>query len=356
MTVQLHTAEITRSARTPRALVRRPPTFVPLSDRDGRSLRTWVESHVDEIHLSLVATGAVLLRGFGLDDPDEFAAIAERIGGPVATAYEGPSPRGEVARGVRTASDVSSAVVVPEHAEISYEPTMPRYLFFWCRRPSPIGGETTLVDGRRVLDRLDRAEVAQLFEGPLRVRRRHAPPRRSLDPFELKRWDATFGTRDREAILHRLAALGQTARFERDGSLTIEHAMETVRVHPSTGERVFANHLLVFHASTPTAILESAIRRERDVRAAAIYPLARSYRGLSGFFGRTVATDVLDVHGAPIDDSVVAHVRSVVDECAHPHRWEAADLVVVDNHLALHGRRPYAGARDVVVAWSSERA
>jgi len=119
---------------------------------------------------------------------------------------------------------------------------------------------------------------------------------------------------------------------------------------------VFANHLLVFHASTPTAILASAIRREHALRAAAIYPVAAAYRALSELFGREVATDVRYANGEAIEDSVVDHIRAVVDEEAYAHAWQAADLVIVDNHLALHGRRPYLGSRDVVVAWSAERS
>lgn len=334
-------------------------TSLPHVFRAGASRETaahFVESHRGEIAAALLRDGAVLLRGFALDDPEEFSRIATRIGGPLATSYRGPSPRTEVARGVHSASDVSSAVVVPEHAEISYEPTMPRHLFFWCREASPIGGETTVVDGRLVLAELDPALVAPILDGPLRVRRRHARICGLHDPFELRRWNETFGTEDRAIVAERLARLGQTARFEADGSLTIEHETTLVRTHPVTGDLVFANHLLVFHASTPTAILASAVRHEKALRAAAIFPLAWSYRVLSEFVDREVATDVRLADGAPIPDEVVDHVRVVVDRVAYRHRWQAGDLVILDNHLALHGRRPYLGHRDVVVAWSAEKA
>jgi alpha-ketoglutarate-dependent taurine dioxygenase len=257
---------------------------------------------------------------------------------------------------VYTASEVSGAMVVPEHAEMSYLPRMPRHLFFWCRVPAAVGGETTVVDGRRVLARLDPALVEPLVSAPLRIRRRHARPKGFHDPFELKRWNVTFASEDRSELTERLRELGYSTYFGRDGSLTLEHRQQAVRVHPETRERAWLNHLLVFHASTPTATLRSGVLRERELRALALYPVAAGYRALSQFLGREVATDVRLASGAPIPDTTVAHVRAVVDEAAVHVKWQRGDVVLLDNHLVLHGRRPFQGRREVLVSWSESRA
>lgn len=316
----------------------------------------FVRGHLAELKESLSISGAVLLRGFPLIRAEEFAELSAEIGGPLGTNYEGPSPRTYQAPGVYTASEVSRAMVVPEHAEMSYLPQMPRHLFFWCRVPALVGGETTVVDGRRVLSRLNPALVEPLTAGPLRIRRRHARPEGWHDPFELKRWSTTFGTADRDELRARLRGLGYEASFGRDGSLTLEHSQAAIRVHPETRERAWLNHLLVFHSSAPTAILESAARRERELSALALYPVAFAYRKLSRAIGREVATDVRLATGAPIAEATVAHVREVVNASAVGVRWQCGDVLVLDNHLVMHGRRPFQGQREVLVSWSDALA
>lgn len=335
------------------------PFPLPFSPKEGASANdplAFVREHIVPLRAALLQTGAVLLRGFRIDEPSTFAAVASEIGGPLDRGYQGPSPRTNVTEGVYTASEVPGALVIPEHAEMSYLPTMPRHLFFWCRQPATQGGGTTLVDGRRVRAQLDKERIAPLLEGPLRIRRRHAAPGSRRDPFELKDWAQLFGTRDREEALEHARAHGFQPSFERDGALTLENTQPAQRTHPETGELAWLNHLLVFHASTPTALLKSAWRRERVLRAAALHPVAALYRQLFARLSRDVASDVRLANGAAIPDETVAHIRAVVDREAVVLDWQRGDLVIVDNHLALHGRRPFSGPRAIAAAWSEARA
>lgn len=336
----------------------RPPELRTLQPPPGPPWRL-VEFLADQgsmIRDLALRDGSVLLRGFAMNGTADFAEAVRHVGGPLARRYEGPSPRHSLRPDVYTASDVSSIVVVPEHAEMSYEAKLPRHLFFHCHVPSWSGGETTFVDSRRVYAELDPAVRNLLTAAPLRIRRRHAPPRGGSDPFELEPWNRTYGTEEREAVLGRARAAGYRAHFGDDDTLTLEHEQPAVRLHPVTREPCFANHLLVFHRSTPTAVLGSAVRSEKSLRSAALYPLAAAYRSLGTRFGHEVATDVRLANGAPVPDDAVAHVRSVVDRLAIWHRWQPGDVVVVDNHASLHGRRPYLGPRSVAVAFTEARA
>jgi alpha-ketoglutarate-dependent taurine dioxygenase len=307
-------------------------------------LPRWVRRELPRLHEALLRSGAVLLRGFGLREPAQFAEAAECIAGPLDSEYEGPSPRTPLAQGVYTASEVTGRVAIAEHAELSYLPQMPRHVFFWCRRAADFGGGTTIVDGRRVLARLGDLEGLQL-----RTRRRHARPHGPHDPFELKRWTRSLGE-TREQASARAAALQFQARFERDGSLTLEHTQPAVRVHPETGEAAWLNHLLVFHASAPAAVLDHALA------SPALRRLAQLYRTAMPRLGREVATDVTYPDGSPIDDAIVARVREAVADETVAVRWQAGDLLMVDNHIAMHGRQPYRGPRDVIAAWSRARS
>lgn len=333
-----------------------PRVFYPGSWRAANSPASWVWDHLPRIHAALHERGAVLLRGFELNDIEPFVRVSTLVGGPLGQDYEGPSPRHTLAREVYTASEVPAGLVIPEHSEMSYLASMPRHLFFWCRKPADAGGETTIVDGRRVLARLDEQVVESLRRGPVRIRRRHAALGFSLDPFELKPWSATFGTVDRDEALTRARHAGFEAHFDERGALTLESEQPVVRVHPETSEEAWLNHLLVFHASAPAAVLAGAVRRRGHVAKLAAARLTSEYRRWSTRLGREVATDVSFANGEPIPDDVVAHVRDAVDAEAIPVAWQRGDLMIVDNHLALHGRRPYRGSRSVAVAWSKARA
>ena len=54
--------------------------------------------------------------------------------------------------------------------------------------------------------------------------------------------------------------------------------------------------------------------------------------------------------GAPVPEDVRAHVRDCYRAAQRRVAWHEGDLLLVDNMLAAHGREPYAGRRDIVVA------
>lgn len=324
-------------------------------DRSPQALLGWLDRNLAQVRSSLTRSGAIVLRGFDVDDPETFARIATLVGGPLESQYLGTSPRRDLAPGVRTASELPASYVIPEHSEMSFLPQPPRYLFFWCRQPAAVGGATTLVDGRRVLAKLDRDLTRSIKQEGLWIRRRHARPVGLHDPLELKRWPEMFGTTRRDEVVARTRQLGFSARFEDDGSLTLEHKQPAVRWHPESGERVWLNHLLPFHASTPARSLGSAARNERDPRAAALSLVALAYRHAMPRLHREVASDVRLGNGEPIKDATVEHVQRVIDEEAVHHVWHHGDVVLIDNLLVLHGRRPYRGPREIAVAWSEAR-
>jgi hypothetical protein len=47
---------------------------------------------------------------------------------------------------------------------------------------------------------------------------------------------------------------------------------------------------------------------------------------------------------------MLAEVRAVLDSEAVVFPWQAGDVLMLDNMLTAHARRPFGGARRVVVA------
>ena len=101
-------------------------------------------------------------------------------------------------------------------------------------------------------------------------------------------------------------------------------------MHPETGERIFFNQIALHHPSC-------------------LDPETRG--SLEAVLGEgELPRDVRYGDGSPIDD---ATVREVLDACwreSTAFRWQAGDLVLVDNMLVAHARNPYRGPRKLSVA------
>ena len=53
--------------------------------------------------------------------------------------------------------------------------------------------------------------------------------------------------------------------------------------------------------------------------------------------------------GSPIDPEMLDHISSVYENNAVVFSWQAGDVMLLDNMLAAHGRRPFVGKRRVMV-------
>jgi hypothetical protein len=70
---------------------------------------------------------------------------------------------------------------------------------------------------------------------------------------------------------------------------------------------------------------------------------------------RTMREDELPQHafhgdGSPIDPSDLAAVRAAYAGCEIAFPWRAGDLLLLDNVLVAHGRRPFKGKRRLLTA------
>ncbi|MEV7020397.1 TauD/TfdA family dioxygenase [Streptomyces sp. NPDC093991] len=54
--------------------------------------------------------------------------------------------------------------------------------------------------------------------------------------------------------------------------------------------------------------------------------------------------------GTPIPDEYVTHIRDVGLDLAVDVDWREGDVLVIDNVLTAHGRRPFEGTRRILVA------
>jgi hypothetical protein len=290
----------------PLADMHAPPIISPTRGID-RSLPDAVSQLEDAIHESLRTHGAVVLRGFFVGGPRGFARVLERLFGALGSTYEGPSPRSRIHGAIHEASRVPPA--------------------------------------------LDSSRIGGLPNDSLRIRRRHAAPRGARDPFELRPWSELFDTEQPDIALERARRAGMSAVLEDSGAITLTSEQPSVRIHPESNAQIWANHLLVFHASTPRNLLAAAAR-EGHPSAALAWAASVAKDHVAPWLGRVPAMDVTRGDGSPIPTSMVDHVRETVASHTHDHTWRREDVVLLDNLRILHGRRPFRGERSVAVAWS----
>jgi alpha-ketoglutarate-dependent taurine dioxygenase len=327
------------------------PLVVEPGDRSVDALVEALPSYTD----ALRTHGALLLRGFAVDDAPAFERVARTIAPDLQDNYLGTSPRNALTPYVFTASELPPHYPIPQHAEMTFLPRPPKRLFFCALAPNTgPGGETPLCDLRRVYkDVPEELRERWITKGIRIVRNYTGPETTKKDPRQLKRWDEMFGTTDRARVDAVCAEHAMTPEWRADGRLRITSTQPAVRVHPETGEPTWYNHAHVFHGSAgPQEFRRIAGRmgfgwRRWQAAATAL----RWWEGL-----RQPAEDgamhVTFADGTEIPDADFEVVRDAYWKNMVFPKWERGDVYVIDNASVAHGRMPYSGDRLVVVSWA----
>jgi alpha-ketoglutarate-dependent taurine dioxygenase len=284
-------------------------------------LAGWVEQHRDTVTADLHRHGAILFRGFGLLDVAEFERAAAAVC-PTLFADYGDLPPEAASDRIYGSTPYPADMTILFHNESSHLARWPMTQMFCCLVAARSGGETPLLDIRRLCDLLD-PDVVDEFErrGLLYVRNFST----GIDV----PWQQFFHTDDRAAVERECEASGMGFRWKGD-DLMVTQAAPAVRRHPVTGDKVFFNQVQLHHVSS----------LDEGTRASL----------LELFAPEDLPRNVLYGDGDPIPDEVMAHLGEVFDRECVQLPWEAGDMIVLDNMLTSHARRPFQGARKIVVA------
>lgn len=302
------------------------PLVVGHDAAHSRSLLTFYREHPEEFHEKLLEGGALLFRGFQMLSVKEFAEFAREFSGRNLLDYTaGASPRTKLGGGVYTSTEYPSNFTLSLHNELSYTSAWPEFLFFFCVTPAPEGGETPLGDSRSILGQIDAGVVGRFKSKGIRYDRVLEDQRASEYS-----WQAAFETADRSVVEDYCTSGGVNYKWRDDGSLWLSETRPATATHPKTGEEVWFNQADGFHASVlgPEAY--------QEIIANGTFDKLR----LNSFFG----------DGSWIEVSDLDHVRAVMQKEMVPVRWQAGDILVVDNMLACHGRMPFSGPRKILLA------
>ena len=289
----------------------------------GVRLADWAASNRERIEQWIDRHGGVLFRDFGLSTPDDFQAVVRAVSGDLLEYKERSSPRHAVSGKVYTSTDYPPDQPIFLHNENSYQNTWPMRIFFYCQVEPGEGGATPIADTRKVFGRLSPELRARFRErGWMYVRN-------FGDGFGLD-WRTVFQTDDRAAVEAYCRDNGMRLEWKDGGRLRTRAVRPTAVAHPRSGEDVWFNHATFFHVTTLSDSVREALLAEFDE---ADLP-ANSYYG----------------DGTPIEPETLDELRAAYREETVEFPWRKGDLLALDNMLVAHGRAPFKGQRQILVA------
>ncbi len=302
----------------------RPIPFVaePLVDRIN--LAVWARENRDLLDQLLLDHRAVLFRGFDVKTVNDFKDFVHATSNEELLEYsDRSSPRYEVQDRIYVSTIYPADQRIKLHNEGTYWLTWPMKIYFCCLQTPDQGGETPIADVRKVFERIDIAIRERfILKGVMYVRNYN-------DGFGLS-WQEVFQVTDRasgEAYCRKNAI-----DFDwKDGDrLRTRQVRPAVRNHPRTGEAIWFNHASFFHLAS----------REPEVR-----------RGLLGMFEeQDLPYMTYYGDGSIIDSAIIDHINDAYEMEKVVFPWRVGDILMLDNMSISHGREPYKGKREVVVA------
>ena len=288
---------------------------------DALSLTEWTSNNRDLIVQKLRTHGAILFRGFNPNSVEEFEQFLRLLIGDLLPYSYRSTPRSEVSGRIYTSTEYPAHQSIPLHNEMSYTREWPGMLGFFCVEPAPEGGETPIADSRRVFNSIAPA-IRETFisKGVMYVRNYG-------EALDLS-WQNVFQTTDRAEVEAYCRKSDIQFEWKDQDILRTSQVCQAVANHPHTGEPVWFNQAHLFHVSS----LESDVR-DSLLSLAAGEPPRNAYYG----------------DGTPIEESVLEQIREIYTKEAVVFGWQKHDILLLDNMLAAHGRRPFRGARKIVV-------
>lgn len=290
----------------------------PTSKMD--EVEEWIRQQRTELSELLQTHGAILFRGFPtpkIDEFDRFVGAFKMENFPYEQSLSN-AVRVNYTPRVFSANEAPADVTIYLHHEMAQTPIYPGKLFFFCQKPADEGGATPICRSDVLMEQMfDRCpEFARTCENKGLQYSNVMPSENDAASGMGRSWQGTFRAHDRAEAEQRMKGLGYSWEWLSDGCLRATTPVLPAVREVSPGRKVFFNQLI------------AAFRGWKD---------SRNDPSKSITFG----------DGSPLDRDDVLLVAKMAEALTFDIPWQAGDIALVDNILAMHGRRTFKGTRKV---------
>lgn len=289
---------------------------------EGIDLVSWANNHSEWIEEKLLQYGGLLFRNFnvsnGFDLEFFIQSIAEKL---IEYSYRS-TPRSQVRGKIYTSTEYPPEQFIPLHNEMAYSLNWPMKIWFFCVKAAEQGGETPIADSRKVFQRIDPKIKEQFIEKQILYVRNYGE---GLD----LQWENVFQTSDKLEVEAYCRQAGIDFEWKDGNRLSTRQVCQAVATHPKTGDRVWFNQAHLFHVSS----------LKPEVRESLLSMFKEEDLPRNAFYG----------DGSKIEASVLEEINEIYQQETVTFSWQEGDILMLDNMLVAHGRKPFVGSRKVLV-------
>ena len=299
----------------------------------GATLTSWAAANRDALLSLIEQHDAVLLRGFdGAVSAYDFSTFCAELRLGDFEMGCSAAPRTNVAPGVFTANEAPPSEPIPFHHEMAQCDERPAYVFFFCETPAADKGATPIIPSHAVVEHLEAVhpEVAERLRR-LGVRYVRTLPEEDDTTSPIgKSWKSSFAAATREQAEAAMAAAGMTWTWLPNGDVrTVTKPMAALVRHEGTGREMFFNAIV--------AATKGWVDARNDPINAVVYG-----------------------DGSPLDEAsreALSSVSNFLREQRVAFTWQAGDVLLIDNHKAMHSRETFVAPRRVLASlWAAPPA
>jgi hypothetical protein len=294
---------------------------VVLNDGSVNSLSDcvkWIKANLTELESELRQSGAILFRGFPLDSAETFDEFSNAFAYPNFTYKESLSNavRINFTKRVFTANEAPKEVEIFLHHEMAQTPVSPSKLFFFCKSAADQGGETPICRSDMLFAELAQempALAADFVKKGLKYTT-HMPAQDDHDSGQGRSWRSTLSVESTEQAESKLAELGYSWVWTAEGGLKATTPVLPAVIDLGEGKQVFYNQLIA------------------------------AYMGWKGV-RENPSSAITFGDGTAIPVEGLERAVELSKKFTFELPWQDGDVALVDNYMAMHGRKPYSGER-----------
>ncbi|MBO3463239.1 TauD/TfdA family dioxygenase [Aetokthonos hydrillicola Thurmond2011] len=207
-----------------------PLVLEPAEDKSFEVLTLLLSKSRDWFNHQLDTYGAILFRGFDVENAQQFQTILEMLNIQLESVYHfGSAHRVRITDKVFTSSEAPPDTIIAPHNELNMVPTRPGALAFFCQVEPDLYGETPIINTEKLFSDLSPSLQKKFATFPQRFVR--YVPNHLLD--------LVFEGLSQEEITKLLQEQGFDFTWEDDGSLYFECSYITLFSHPRTNNLCF---------------------------------------------------------------------------------------------------------------------